>query len=367
MNTRGEQSAILAEVVATQLLDMQTSGLLKSESERLERGEWPRQLWEQLEESGLTSIFVPESDGGFGGGWEDAGVVLFLAGFHSLPVPIAETVLGRMLLSRAGIAAPAGAIAIACADRVNLERQSSGDWRLHGDAMGIVWGGMAEHVLVVRRDGGAYRLALIHRSAIEPISIRRSIAREPVADLRFHNAEALAAATVTENPFELGALTRVALMAGAAASSLQQSVQYANERRQFGRPIGKFQAIQHALAQLANEAAAVNCAAIAACRAADRGAANFEIAAAKLRANRAVGAVTSIAHQVHGAIGFTAECRLHFATQRLWAWRLEYGNDRYWAERLGDAAIRHGAQGLWPYLTSLTDPQKQPARDPRQP
>lgn len=236
-----------------------------------------------------------------------------------------------------------------------VESRTSGNWRLRGDATGVLWGGMVEHVVVVLRDGGAYRLALIHRSAIERIASRQSIAREPIADLRFRDADALAVATLTDDPFDLGALTRVALMAGASDSILRQSVQYANDRRQFGRPIGKFQAIQHALARLANEAAAVNCAAIAACRATDRGDAAFEIAAAKLRANRAVGAVTAIAHQVHGAIGFTAECRLHFATQRLWAWRSDYGNDRYWAARLGDATIRRGALGFWPYLTSLTD------------
>ena len=355
MNGPGEQRALLAETVASQLLDMESSGLLKSESERLERGEWPGQLWKQLEENGLTSILAPESSGGFGGGWEDAGVVLFFAGFHSVPLPIAETVLARSLLGRAGIDPPAGALAIAFADQVEVECQVSRRWRFRGNAMGVLWGGMVEHVLVILRDGGGCRLALIHRSAIEPISSRLSIAREPVADLRFRDAQALAVATLTDDPFELGALTRIALMAGAANSILQQSVQYANDRRQFGKPIGKFQAIQHALASLANEAAAVNCAAIAACRAADRGGAQFEIAAAKLRANRAVGAVTSIAHQVHGAIGFTAECRLHFASQRLWSWRSEYGNDRHWAARLGDTSIRHGAQGLWPYLTSLTD------------
>jgi acyl-CoA dehydrogenase len=359
MNNRSEQSALLADTISTQLLDMENSGLLKSESERLERGEWPRQLWEQLEENGLTSILVPESEGGFGGGWEDAGVLLFFAGAHSVPVPIAETVLTRLLLSRAGIDPPPGALAIACADRMKLERRTSGSWRIHGNALGVLWGGMVEHVVVARRDGAAYRLALVHRSAIEPIASRHDIAREPTADLRFHDAEAIAVATVIDDPFELGALTRAALMAGASNSILQQSVQYANDRRQFGKPIGKFQVIQHALATLANEAAAMNCAALAACRAADRGDARFEIAAAKLRANRAVSAITSIAHQVHGAIGFTAECRLHFATQRLWAWRSQYGNDRYWAARLGDAALRHGSNGLWPHLTSLTDVQPQ--------
>ncbi len=70
----------------------------------------------------------------------------------------------------------------------------------------------------------------------------------------------------------------------------------------------------------------------------DPSAADFEIAAAKLRANRAVGVVTAVAHQVHGAIGFTEEYDLHRVTIPLMRWRSAHGNDAYWAQRLG----RHG-------------------------
>src|SRR5205814_8400787 len=129
----------------------------------------------------------------------------------------------------------------------------------------------------------------------------------------------------------------------------------ANERVQFGKPIGKFQAIQQALALLAAEAAAVGCATLAACRRMECHDAAFEIAAAKWRANRAVGVATSIAHQVHGAIGFTREHALHRVTQRLWSWRSEYGNDQYWATRLGAMAARMGPQDFWSELTARGD------------
>ena len=359
MTDRSEQRALLTEAIASQLRDMETSGLLRSESERLERGEWPAQSWAQLEASGLTSLLVPENEGGFGGGWEEAGIALFLIGFHGVPLPIPETMVARFLLSRAGIDAPPGPLAIAFAEPATPKKRAAGPARLSAAAAAVLWGGMVEHVVVVRYDRRACHIALTRRSAFERVSSRNSIAREPIVDLRCRNAKIIAAAQLASDPFELGALARVALMAGAANSVLQQSVQYANDRQQFGRPIGKFQVIQHALASLASEAAAMHCAAIAACRATDRGDAHFEIAAAKLRANRAVSTVTSIAHQVHGAIGFTAECRLHFATQRLWAWRSDYGNDRYWAAKLGDATLRHGSDRFWPHLTSLTDAQRQ--------
>jgi acyl-CoA dehydrogenase len=97
------------------------------------------------------------------------------------------------------------------------------------------------------------------------------------------------------------------------------------------------------------------CAAMGAAQAMSRGVATFEIAAAKLRANRAVGVGTAIAHQVHGAIGFTEEYPLHPLTRRLWAWRSEFGNDAYWSALLGPRIVERGADHFWADLTALTD------------
>ncbi|MGH8444546.1 MAG: acyl-CoA dehydrogenase family protein, partial [Solimonas sp.] len=119
--------------------------------------------------------------------------------------------------------------------------------------------------------------------------------------------------------------------------------------------IGQFQAVQQQLALFGSEAAAVACAARAACGAAARGDAAFQIAAAKLRANQAIGFATATAHQVHAAIGFTHEYALRHATQRLWSWRTEFGNDRYWAERLGAVVAARGAEHFWSDLTARDD------------
>ena len=103
-----------------------------------------------------------------------------------------------------------------------------------------------------------------------------------------------AAVTLVEGDvFAMGALARVAQMAGALDAALSRSVDYANERVQFGRALGKFQAVQQSLATFACEAAATNCAAMGAAQVMSGRAAPFEIAAAKLRANRAVGIGTA--------------------------------------------------------------------------
>jgi acyl-CoA dehydrogenase len=147
-------------------------------------------------------------------------------------------------------------------------------------------------------------------------------------------------------------MARAAQMAGALEACLQQAVQYATERKQFGKPIGSFQAIQQNLAVLAGHVAASGIAAEAAFRAAERGEARFEIACAKIRVGEAAGIGAGIAHQTHGAIGFTYEHALHFATRRLWSWRAEFGSESAWARSLGHAVAARGADALWADLTA---------------
>ncbi len=158
-------------------------------------------------------------------------------------------------------------------------------------------------------------------------------------------------------PDALQPAATVSLMAGAMGQALALSIEHVNTRQQFGRPLGKFQAVQQSLAVMACEVRAVEAAAAALAARLDAvgldpAAADFEIAAAKLRANRAVSVVTAIAHQVHGAIGFTREYDLHRVTIPLMRWRGEHGNDAYWAARLGRQVAGLGGQGLWEAMTA---------------
>jgi acyl-CoA dehydrogenase len=158
-------------------------------------------------------------------------------------------------------------------------------------------------------------------------------------------------------PDALQPAATVSLMAGAMGQALALSIEHVNTRQQFGRPLGKFQAVQQSLAAMACEVRAVEAAAAALATRLDAvgldpAAADFEVAAAKLRANRAVGVVTALAHQVHGAIGFTAEYELNRVTIPLMRWRGEHGNDAYWAARLGRQVAELGGQGLWETLTA---------------
>ena len=140
-------------------------------------------------------------------------------------------------------------------------------------------------------------------------------------------------------------------MAGALERMSEMTVAYTGERRQFGRPVSRFQAVQQHLVTGAQQSALVSMAAHVAGREAERGAASFEIAAAKLLADQAAGIATRAAHQAHGAMGMTQEYPLHQFSRRLWAWRNEYGNEIFWSTRLGQAAVAAGADALYPLIT----------------
>ena len=139
-------------------------------------------------------------------------------------------------------------------------------------------------------------------------------------------------------------------MAGATEAMSQITLDYAYTRRQFGRPIAQFQAVQVHLVGLAQCAVQLSTAADLAVRALGRGKGTLEVAAAKIVADDAAEAGTRAAHQAHGAIGMTREYPLHLLTRRLWAWRHEYGTSRQWSRRLGQLAMNTGPDGLFPLI-----------------
>lgn len=333
---------MLAETVERLFSEQVTKELI----EGAEEGAWPAALWDAVEANGLTRPHLPEGVGGAGGTWREAYVILRAAGRHAVPLPIAETILGGWLLARAGLAPPGGPLTVLPGPPEGTQEE-------------VAWGCRAAHAVYVA-DGGR-RVGLVRTDAARERRAGANVAREPRDRLVFAGA-----APVAEAPAALpadavrlgGALVRSAQMAGALESILEQAVRYAGERVQFGRPIGQFQIIQQELARLAGDVAAAGVAAEVAFRAAAHADADpawdprFEIAVAKTRIGEAVDRATSIAHQTHGAIGFTYEHGLHFATRRLWAWRAEHGTDALWAEELGRVACARGVAALWSDLTA---------------
>jgi acyl-CoA dehydrogenase len=344
---------ILIDTVNRLFTDRVTTELRES----AEKGQWPAELWQAVEESGLTLPQIPEASGGGGGSWQDAHAVVSAAGRFAVPLPIAETIVAAWLLSESGLDVPSGPLTLApvhLGDRLRLASEG-GAWRLTGTATRIPWGRSAGHVVVVA-DADRPMIALVLAGSARVIE-DTNLALEPRDTLAWNGTPVLAAAPAGDRlpaaaAWLYGALVRSAQMAGGLEYLLAQTVKYVGERKQFGRPLGGFQAIQHQLALLAGHTAAAGSAAANAFRAAEKGDLGFEVAVAKVRTGEAAGLGASIAHQCHGAIGFTYEHSLHFVTRRLWSWRAEFGAEHHWAEHLGREVAARGADSLWTHVTS---------------
>ena len=152
--------------------------------------------------------------------------------------------------------------------------------------------------------------------------------------------------------YALMALSRCALSVGALKRLLELVIEQVSVREQFGRPLARFQALQHTIALVAGEIAAADKALEGALSYLGSERQAEEIAATCARVFESIGWVADNAHQLHGAMGFTYEHILHHYTRRLWSWREDYGNERYWQAALGHQLCARGADQLWPFLAT---------------
>ena len=336
--------------------DMVTPGVIDA----VEVGEWPLALWQAVEQAGFTQVLGAEE--GEEAPWENALPLLHAIGYHRAPLPLSETIVANALLTRAGLPARDGPLALhqhrpLASDALEL-RIDKGQLVLHGTANAVGWARRAAAIVVLGRLGSDQVLGVVGAGAPGlRIEAGKNMAGEPRDAVQFAHCTcesfAILPGDMPNEPAHLmGALARAAMMAGAAQSVLNQSVGYANDRMQFGRPIGKFQAIQQSLAILAGEVTSARSAVAAACLYARPTPQPFDVAVAKIRAGQAAGIAAGIAHQVHGAIGFTHEHSLHYATRRLWSWRAEFGSESAWAAQLGQQAIAAGGAAFWHDLTA---------------
>jgi acyl-CoA dehydrogenase len=320
-----------------------------------EGGAFPTALWTAIEAAGLDRALVPEAAGGFGVDPVEALSLLRLAGRAAAPVPLAETMLASWLLAEAGLELPPGVLTLASGEAMRLTRDGPG-WRLSGTMHAVAWARDAVGIAVLAAaEGQNFAVLLPHGSfETEPGANMAGEPRDTVrCDARLTSAQVAPSDLGFVELRAAGAATRALMIAGALEEICEMSVRYAQERSQFGKPIGRFQAVQQNLAVLAGQAAAAGAAAEICAEGFAEGIALPAIAAGKLRAGEAAGAGAAIAHQVHGAIGFTREHALHRLTRRLWAWRDEYGGEAEWGALLGRHAAALGPERLWAGIAAL--------------
>jgi acyl-CoA dehydrogenase len=315
-----------------------------------EGGGWTAAAWSRTAGAGLPWLSLPEEAGGSGGTLLDALEVLYLAGRRAVPLPLAETgILGGWLLTGIGHPLPAGPVSVIPGDpRDTLVLDGS---RLRGTAHGVPWADEAEAIVAVLPDraSGEPRVVVV-AGGLGPYQRKTNLAGEPRDRVAFDDVEVVAVPGGDAQALRRrGALSRVALIAGALAAASELTQAYTAQRVQFGRPINRFQAVQHHLVTLAQQAALARMALDRAARATQTG---FEVTAASLIAATAAAEGAKAAHQAHGAMGMTREYPLQLLTRRLWSWRTEYLSTRDDAAALGAEVLRRGPDALYPMITS---------------
>jgi acyl-CoA dehydrogenase len=297
---------------------------------RVDAGGDASAIWAAVAQSGFLDALVSEEADGFGLSLAEIEPLLRALGSRTVPVPVAETMVARALLATAGVERPDGPIVLATAAR------TESGWA----TAAVPLAGVAAHALVELGEGAAV-LVDLDGDVVEATGVHGSrggilrLPAEPTARARISVEEgALRAAAAT---------LRAAAIAGAGDRLLDMTAAYANERVQFGKPIGRQQAIQQQLAVMAEHAIAARIAAQYGCA---RGLPVPQRAAAiaKTVASQAATPLATIAHAVHGAIGISEEYDLQLFTRRLHEWRLADGSEGYWAGLLGAARVKSNAE-----------------------
>jgi acyl-CoA dehydrogenase len=292
------------------------------------------ELWSNLDESGLTRITTEQEAG-------PREVAIVLAGLarHGAAVPIVETdLLAGWLGGKAGLAIPTGPLTVAIGDG--------------GTAPEVPWPSDATVILAAREADGLYVGLLTDPD----MTVGQNLAGEPRGTLHYDTAGLTRLdASVGDELMRRGAWARCVQIVGAFDSALELTVAHTADRVQFGRALSKFQAVQHSLAAMAGEIEQARAATdLATAAVTDHGfghaRADYAVTIAKVAVGRAVTPVTTIAHQLHGAIGVTIEHQLWSATMRARSWADEFGSTASYARRLGRLAL--DAADPWDVLIS---------------
>lgn len=292
------------------------------------------ELWANLDETGLTRL-TTEQDAGP----RETAVVLAGLARHGGAVPIAESdLLAGWLAGAAGLDVPAGPLTVAIGDG--------------GFAREVPWPSDAAVVLAAREADGLY----VGLLADPEVTTGHNLAGEPRGTLGYEtDGLTRLDSVVGDELVRRGAWARCVQIIGAFDSALELTVAHTSERVQFGRPLSKFQAVQHSLAAMAGEIEQARAATdLATAAVTDHGfahaRADYAVTVAKVAVGRAVTPVTTIAHQLHGAIGVTIEHQLWSATMRARSWSDEFGSTASYARRLGRLAL--DADDPWDVLIS---------------
>ena len=342
-----ESQQLIIDSVGKLLSDHVTPTLIES----VEGGAFASDLWSELVNQGILLLGLDEVSGGYGGTFGDQLALLRECGRHAVPAPVSHTLLAnhlRSMLGEKGVTKPSAVI-----DGAVL---SGSGKSVSGELQDVPWGAMLSSVLVQAEfEAGSCWIELAVSKSSDHGT---NIAGEPTATLSFDSSAPMAVlGSVSEQHLReilhRGAAMHSAKMAGALEQALQIAVGYVLERKQFGQPLAKFQAIQHQLAVMATEVAA-SVRSVDQMQMTEDAPSDLDVAIAKARVGEAVCVSTDTAHQVLGAMGYTREHHLNYLTRRLWLWRDQFGHETFWHSEIGRHFLSANQADLWTQITDLS-------------
>ncbi|MCH7593014.1 MAG: acyl-CoA/acyl-ACP dehydrogenase [Chloroflexi bacterium] len=333
------------------------------------------ELWDQIAELGWLGLTVPEEYGGAGMTFSELAVLLEETGAAMLPGPFFSTaVIGAEALKMAGsdeqktdllskLAEGKLKMALAFHEKAAAwapesvsemtATQTDDGWILNGEKRFVQDGAAADMLIVAARtgddpkDGITLFLVENDNSNVESRELKTT-GSDRMSVMSFGEVSVPKSAVlgevnggweILEKLFQYGAAGKCAEMAGAGQKLLDNTVDYVQNRVQFGRPIGSFQAIQHHAADMAIEVQAGRQLARQAAWFLGEGMdATRQVALAKAYLSEAYPRICATAHQCHGAIGFTHEYDLHLWTRRSTGQRLAFGDTKLHQETLAQLA-----------------------------
>ena len=312
------------------ILRDQVSSAIVRESEWSRR---PPALWQIFEDSGFADALIAEEFGGVGLAPAEVQPLIVACGDYLLPAAFGQTMIARMLIAKAGCDVPTGPIVL---------WPQTADGRLRS----LVAPGACEAAMALTQCGDAFALRQLRATPHEKdgFGLMTTAIDEAPPLLGF--------AAPDVDLFDIAAALTACLMVGAMSRMLSMTLDYANNRQQFGRPLGKFQAIQHQLAGAAEHVALAGVAA----RLPFIGDKAFDpvrVAIAKLIANQATDVLCTVAHGVHGAIGISEEYDLQLYSRRLRRWQQSFGSETVWAQRIATARLDHQTIPIVDFLRTI--------------
>jgi alkylation response protein AidB-like acyl-CoA dehydrogenase len=300
--------------------------------ELAEAGKYDDEAWKELCELGWPGIFIDEEYGGQGLGVVELIILMEELGYALAPVPFLSNAAAGLMIQAAGSEEQ---------KQRWLPGIASGEARgaaglLRGDEAKLVPDGDSAELIVLC---GAEGVTVVERSAadVEPVATMDSTRR--YARVRASGGEALEG---EPGPgIGAGLLAVSAELTGVAQHAMEMAVEYARDRKQFGRPIGAYQAVSHRCAQMLLETEGARSATYWGAWTADAEPSTLELAAsmAKAYASDAGWRVCSSSLQVHGGIGFTWEHDLHFFLKRAKVDALLWGSSAEHRERVAGMSV----------------------------